>query len=359
MADLQDIVDDLAARTGRAIDVEDRRFRLVAYSTHEGPVDDVRRDTILRRAATPVVVARLERLGVATATGPLRLPPAPELGMGARVCLPVRDATVLLGYVWVLDDPPLPEPVLAPLHDALPRIARALGALRDREDRTRAAEQEALAALLTAGDPGPAGALLAERGPARIAVAELGTDLSGLRRAAGARRALTGEHAGLAVALLVGGPAELDAGPGRLLGVGEPVPALADAATSHRQAVLALRVARAVPRFGPVAHAGALGPHGLLAPLAFPPDGSAPAPLPAALRTLAAAPDGPELLATLRAVLDRGDDVAGAAAALHVHRSTLHRRLQRVEALTGADLADGATRLELHAGLVLAELLGP
>jgi hypothetical protein len=45
---LQDIVDDLAERTGRGIDVEDRRFRLLAYSAHTGALDDVRRDTILR-----------------------------------------------------------------------------------------------------------------------------------------------------------------------------------------------------------------------------------------------------------------------------------------------------------------------
>jgi hypothetical protein len=88
---LQDIVDELAARAGRAIDVEDRRFRLLAHSAHDGPVDDVRRDTILRRAASPAVVERLERLGIAGARGPLRLPPAPELGMGARVCFPVHD----------------------------------------------------------------------------------------------------------------------------------------------------------------------------------------------------------------------------------------------------------------------------
>ncbi len=80
-----------------------------------------------------------------------------------------------------------------------------------------------------------------------------------------------------------------------------------------------------------------------------------PTPVPA-LQRLGAAGDGAELLTTLRTVLDAGDDLTGAAAALHVHRSTLHRRLRRIEELGAVDLHDGATRLLLHAGLVVAEL---
>jgi sugar diacid utilization regulator len=186
-----------------------------------------------------------------------------------------------------------------------------------------------------------------------VAVAEGGADLGALRRHAGTAGALTGGHEGRAVALVLG---DLPALTAPVLGVGAPAGALAGVPAAHAQAVLALAVARAVPALGPVARFERLGAHGLLAPLAFPPGGGPPPAPPAALVTLAAAPDGPELLATLRAVLDAGEDVAGAAAHLHVHRSTLHRRLRRVEQLTGADLADGRTRLELHAGLVLREL---
>ncbi len=349
MASLQDIVDLLAARTGRAIDVEDRRFRLLAHSAHEGPVDAVRRDTILRRAASPPVVERLERLGVTAAREPLRLPAAPELGMGARLCFPVRERDQLLGFVWVLDDPAVPDAELTRLGDELRPVGAALAALRDAEDDRARAGAEALAAAI-AGDAAPATALLAEAGPILIVVAD--ADLSALRGRAGTDRALLGIHQGRAVALLAGDAAGTGTAdvPGPA-GVGGPLRSLADTPEALRQATLAHHVARTVPRFGPVAHFAALGPHALLAPLAL-----AGTPPPRALATLAAAPDGAELLLALRAVLDAGDDVRGAAAALHVHRSTLHRRLRRVEQLTGLDLADGAARLELHAGLVLQEL---
>ncbi len=140
------------------------------------------------------------------------------------------------------------------------------------------------------------------------------------------------------MALLVAGePPSASSGTAVALGVGRPVAGLADAPQSHREALLALGVIAALPQLGPVARFDALGPYALLAPLALlPPDA---APLPAALSALARATDGAELLSTLRAVLDAGDDVAGAAAALHVHRSTLHRRLRRVAELRGATWA--------------------
>jgi hypothetical protein len=347
---LQATVDELAARVGRAIDVEDRRFRLLAYSAHDGPVDGVRRDTILRRAATPAVVERLERLGVPATREPVRLPADPALDMGARVCFPVREGDRLHGYVWVLDEPPLGLDETARLYAGVEAIAAALRTLDDQEDVRQADEQAALDALLTAGATAPARALLAEHGPLRVVVGAPGSQLRPLRRRAGSARALSGEHAGLPVVLLVA--TEPPTGVALPLGVGAVVADLADARTSHAQAVCALRVARALPRLGPVARYDDLGPYGLLAPLAFAPETA----LPATLQRLLVADDGEELAATLRVVLDAGEDVSGAARTLHVHRSTLHRRLRRIEELTGADLGDGPTRLELHAGLLVAEL---
>jgi DNA-binding PucR family transcriptional regulator len=62
----------------------------------------------------------------------------------------------------------------------------------------------------------------------------------------------------------------------------------------------------------------------------------------------------PELAETARTVLDAGGDVARAAAALHVHRTTLYYRLDRIRALTGVDLKDGGDRDDLRAALRLA-----
>jgi DNA-binding PucR family transcriptional regulator len=57
---------------------------------------------------------------------------------------------------------------------------------------------------------------------------------------------------------------------------------------------------------------------------------------------------------TARTVLDRGGDIAAAAAALHIHRTTLYYRIDRIEALTGVNLRAGPGRDDLHLALRLA-----
>jgi hypothetical protein len=46
---LQPAVDDLAQRIGRPVLLEDHAQSVLAYSTQNGPMDNVRRDSILRR----------------------------------------------------------------------------------------------------------------------------------------------------------------------------------------------------------------------------------------------------------------------------------------------------------------------
>lgn len=72
-----------------------------------------------------------------------------------------------------------------------------------------------------------------------------------------------------------------------------------------------------------------------------------------AARELAAAPRT-DLMATARVVLDLGGDVAAAAEALRVHRTTLYYRLDRIQELTGVDLRAGAGRTDLQLALWLA-----
>ena len=62
----------------------------------------------------------------------------------------------------------------------------------------------------------------------------------------------------------------------------------------------------------------------------------------------------PELLATARCVLDNGGDVTVSSAELHIHRTTLYYRLDRITALTGVDLRSAAEREDLHLALRLA-----
>ncbi len=344
--------------------MEDRRLRLLAHSAHAGPVDDVRRDTILQRAAPAAVAARLDALGVRNAREPVRLPAAPELGMAARVCFPLRGPHGLLGFAWVIDDPPLADTEADQLALGLADVTAALVAAEAGDDARGEREQALVDALLGPGTPagrqGAAAAAIATgafpaAGRVRVLAADDPSDLLTVRRRSGAAQVVAGTFDGLAVALIAGDlPPAL--APTGTIGAGEPVASLADVATSHREAVVAHRVARAVPALGPVAHFGALGPYGLLAPLVLPGGGAAPVPRPAALTALEGEPNGPELLFTLRALLDAAGDVTLTARRLHLHRATLYRRLRRIETLTGADLADGLQRLHLHAALLLDDL---
>jgi len=376
---LQDIVDDLAARTGRGIDVEDRRFRLLAYSAHTGALDDVRRDTILRRQASPEVAAWLGAQGVHRAEGVVRIAANPQVGGWARACVPVREEGVLLGFVWILDEPPLAPDDLRAITEALPALAPALARRRREEDASREAEEAAVAALLapdaTAADRAVAAARLRDPGAlpdgpvvaaAVLPAAGSGPLLDAVRRRLPARRAVAWEAGGvlLAAQLSPGAvrdalTAELRSGrhPGRTAGVGDAAPGPTAAPASHRQAALAAWTARRLERVGPAALHADLGGLALLAAVARDLPEAAGAE-PAALAAVRAAPDGPELEATLLAFLDAAGDAARAAAALHVHRATLYRRLRRAEELARVDLADGRRRLELHNALLLARLRG-
>ncbi len=65
-----------------------------------------------------------------------------------------------------------------------------------------------------------------------------------------------------------------------------------------------------------------------------------------------------ELLRTLRAHLDHGLHRTRTARAVHVHVNTVAQRLRRIEALTGWDLADPATLVEVGAALTLLDVAG-
>ncbi len=100
----QEAVDGLARQLGAPVLVEEPAERVIAYSAQEGPIDQVRRDCILSRAASPEVVAFFARFDLATAEEPFRTPSQPELGVLGRLCVPIRRGSVSLGYVWLIDD---------------------------------------------------------------------------------------------------------------------------------------------------------------------------------------------------------------------------------------------------------------
>ncbi|MYX20785.1 PucR family transcriptional regulator, partial [Streptomyces sp. SID8380] len=131
-ADYQELVDEISALLGAPATLEDKDFGLIAFGAHDsGPedsLDQVRTRTILTRTSSAAVRAWFEGFGIARATGPVRIPAAPDAGvLRDRVCLPVRHGGTVYGYVWLLDSAHGPTaPQLASAMQVADRIGELL-----------------------------------------------------------------------------------------------------------------------------------------------------------------------------------------------------------------------------------------
>jgi hypothetical protein len=361
--DLQDIVDDLEAEIRRPISVEDRRWRLLAHSAQPDETDAVRRQSILSRETAPDVAAWLEGLGLQRARELVDVPANEALGMTRRGCLPIRHGDVLLGFLWVIvGEQPLTDAEREALRRGASEVADNLwNRLREADER-RTRTQSLLRALL-AGEPTASELAAALRWPldGAYAVAAVSGDEDlpdRLRRRRGAADFAWIADDGQVIVLARDPegalPAALAAA-GAAGGVSAVFSRLEDVPNARGKAELAALVARARPAFGPVAAWGELGSWGLIASLWV----NAGQPLaPWFIIELHSQRRGPQLIEALEAFLDHGGDAAATARALHLHRASLYRRLERVEQLTGLDLEDGDDRLVAHLGLRLFRLRG-
>jgi hypothetical protein len=401
--ELQRLVDGLGWRLRRNVAVDDPRIHLKAYSSHEGvPIDASREQSILNREVPAEVVDWLYANGVGTATGPFRLPLAPELGIEIpRLGVPIRQHDILLGFLWILEEPePIADQEIGIAIEAAETLAVVLQRDRLMEELTRSQTRELVRDLVALDDAGtrehaatqlvedelfvggepivslvvtlhPPGRTLLEE--ERVAVAEW------LQRTTG--RLSDRRHVSLArpdhglVLLSTKDPmvradgvfdvgAELVDGLAKQLpetdpfaGVGEPVDDLTAAHQSYQQARRAAHVARIVGGVGRVAPFARLGVYGLLTRIPAQELTSEALP-PGLVRLLAARTRGDSLVSTLEVYLDHAGDAQAAAKELVIHRATLYYRLNRIKELTGMDLARGDDRLALHLGLKVARLAG-
>lgn len=389
--DYQELVDEISALLGAPATLENRDFGLVAFGAHDSDddtaMDPVRTRSILTRRSTPAVRAWFEGFGIARATGPVRIPAAPEAGVfRGRICLPVRHRGVVLGYVWLLDADPGPtDDQLAAAMD----VASRIGGLLSDEARAGTDLSREFGAVLTAGrgwqrDMAVA-ALREALGPYAdglhtvVCVSPWADDspsvgtvpsaaaLSTVAYPAGAAAVAQAPEAApgsgtvsLAALIRLRSSDVLDpattaadrlrsaAGPDATAGIAVPRRGLAELAVSWHEAVSAARAATAETRFGRVADWRAIGPYRLLASLPR----TAPDP---AVSTLLTAPHT-ELARTAEVFLDCAGQAGRTAAELGIHRQTLYYRLSRVHQLTGLDLNDGEDRLLLHMALKAARL---
>lgn len=403
---VQAAVDRLAVRVGRPAVLEDRHFRLVAYSSHDESVDDVREASILQRHAPAEVSRWLNALGIGQARRPVRVPGNPELHMLPRICVPIRHKDLLLGYLFFVDpDESMTSSDLewcvqegaelgAQLHQdsvagLVPsaRVAESVRMLlmdspmaavaaRDLEEDGLVATDGVVVAVLQAiaDDHGTEPGI-----QDRLAEALVGSPL--LYRRDGARYLARHDHCVLVTvapddqdarlqaqlgSLRAVASAELavaDPGAALVVGVGGHRAALVDAVHSYHEARMAAMAAAALPGVGDTVHWSRLGVYQVAATLAqaggpgrdrgesppVPHDG---------LRRLLDLPEALPLLETLETYLDAAGNAQLTAELLHLHRTSLYYRLQRVEQLAATDLKNGMERLALHLSLKVARMTG-
>ena len=124
---------------------------------------------------------------------------------------------------------------------------------------------------------------------------------------------------------------------------------------SH-EARMAAMAAAALPGVGETVRWSHLGVYQVAATLA---DRAERPPVPHdGLRRLLDLPEALPLLETLETYLDAAGNAQLTAELLHLHRTSLYYRLQRVEQLARTDLKNGVERLALHLSLKVARMTG-
>jgi hypothetical protein len=330
-AKVQASVDRLGSALGHAVLIEDAQHRPLWWS-RQGQVDGTRMRSILEREVDPAAAAVVARLGLARATGPVRVPAVPEAEMLSRWCVPLRAGRDMLGYLWVLDPDEAVTEAELPQLVACADVAAATLAQERMTGEGREHRRSALLAQLAAGE-----------------------DLEA------ARELIRLEELDPAITVTVQAPAR--AGGWELpdrMSVHLAGPKTASATSGPALPVAQLHVAvgraRAVLR---VLRAGAdlkrptwdaLGSWHLIVSA---PDDLTVADIHSGADALAAL-DRNDLLVTARALCDAAGDVARTAEQLHIHRTTLYYRLERIERVTGVNLKTGADRYDLHMALRLA-----
>jgi sugar diacid utilization regulator len=371
---------------------------MIVYSTHSEPIDDIRRDSILRRETLPPTKAWFRQFGIVQATAPLRIPRDPDAGVLGRLCVPVRHVNRhvnrLMGFLWLIDD----NRRLGPSEESLTAaVARHVATMLYEDELNHELASSALEHLLspsielretaaeriaesTALDPDahyvvtvlqPLG--LQQDDP-HLAISEVLCDIARHRHVTRHLHLACGDHGVLLIQLRSRGD---DSHALRLAhqaqealttrlrhrhpdcrvvaATGEPAEALTGAVNSYRQAKLTTKVARTVPSIGDQPRWRDLGVFRVLAQIS--PDDALAAALDPRLATVLRSGDEPVVL-TLETYLDLGCDAKVTAERLHLHRGTLYYRLQKAERIGGIDLRDGADRLSVHLGFKLARFAG-
>lgn len=386
-ADLQALIDDIAERLSSPAALEDDQQRMVVYSAHGSRIDEIRRDSILRRETQPRVRDWFRQYGIVQSTGALRIPGDAELGIFSRICIPIRYHGRLTGFLWLLDEN---EKLGQEQVRAAEEAARHAGLLMYEELMAERLASSVLAHLLSSApelrdaavEQIVAEGLLDQQSRVGAVVVQLvgatpPTDLLGEGLRDVTRQHARGELLALVQAghgILLGCGRNPDCARvaveirdavsrrvGRLqpelrfaIGIGDRQDNLGGAYSSYRQAQLAAQVAIMVPAVGEIARWSELGAYRTIVQLS---GAQAAAGIEPRWETLVKSTDS-AVVHTVETYLDLGGDAQATAAQLHLHRGTLYYRLQKAERVADIDLRNGNDRLAIHLSFKIARLLG-
>jgi hypothetical protein len=395
-ANLQQLVEGLAARLGRSVAIDDPRLHLLAYSPHRGEVDPARAESILRREVSRETVDHVYACWDEDA-GVYVVSPREDLGLhDTRLGYPIVHQGSLLGLMWLLlSEGPAEQAAVDAVKGAVDEAAVLIHREYLRAGSAGEREQQLTERLLgaDAGDRAAAATVLREEslfsaGPFAVMVAQVDqdggpvTDADRLALASGlaavrSRRlpqdVLTLERRDHVLVLVAAPPGETS-GAALLplaealrdavragdvthsrVGVSRVRTALEEAPRSVEEARRAVRIASKVGTLGDVSPIEHLGVYEMLDMV--PEEALRTMVHPGLLSLLQQGQRTESLVQTLEIYLDSAGDVKTASEQLFSHRTSLYYRLRRIQELTGLDLSNGEDRLVAHLGLRIARLL--
>jgi hypothetical protein len=397
VARVQLIVDVLARAVNRAVLLDDASLTPISYSRQLGQLDDVRTHSVLQRGTPSEIRAELAAMGIATAAEAFWTPAVPEKNMMPRFCVPVCSPGDRFAYLWVLD----PDKSLSEQGQQLARQAgQELEVILDRRNAgLRAAEsvnQVMVGRLLACDTVAAVEELLPElqemgiaQPDSLVSVFAFTTDAAGprspvertmalrLRLATTATShnwlTLAGRPHAIVAVSKSGAPVDTAHLPAAVVravehcygqrpgigwsGVASPI---SEAAQAFQHARLAMGLSRIGVTDDDVVDWTVLGSWRALALLvdnySDRPADLVPLIHPGIVDLVGKGRE--DLIHTLDVYLALGGDARKTADTLHLHRSTLYYRLEKITEAVGGDLGDGEARFGLMLGIRLAYFAG-
>lgn len=389
---LQDVVENLAARLGRSVALNDYDLSLIAASAQDREVDEYRVQSILTRRTPVPIIRLLHDGGYLDRADPFQLEGGLLPGLKPRLCVPITAKGRTVAFVWILlreEEGELSPADYATVRQAAEEITGILASASPNPVAERVLEASRLLQRLILTDTVVAGYAVTElaedwhlddRSTLTVTVFDMEVgdqpDVSELKNLAGPAFAVLGSLSLLAsvdgtYVLVTARPDAQTLGDridrafaGVSSGGASGVRVRASGSSSttewrsglraaYLEASYATRLAGRVPEVPKHARFADLGALVLFRGLPWR-RSSVELICPEA-RTVEQA--GEVNVASLLTYLRESGDVPRTCEALRIHRSTLYYRLDRCREFVGDALDNGWRRSSLYLGLVLTELL--